>query len=206
MLIKRRRPWELRESEVTAYPLYRNRRQIMTSMGAAAGAAIVLGACDADGGDARAADESLSAKRNARYSTDEDKTDYKAVTSYNNFYEFGTDKADPKENAHRMEVDPWSVAVEGHVAKSGSYAFEDLIDMEKRASFNHVRQGGPVWNALVLPIAWVNEFHALMDEEVEPSKRQRISDLLSCGRTHDCAWAAGPDEVPGSLPLGNCPR
>jgi methionine sulfoxide reductase catalytic subunit len=49
------------------------------------------------------------------------------VTSYNNFYEFGTDKSDPAKHAHQMTVDPWSVEITGACAKRGRYAFEDVI-------------------------------------------------------------------------------
>jgi len=193
MLIKRRRPWELRENAVTPYALYRDRRQIMTAMGAAAGAAVFLGACDSRG-DARAgADgESLAAERNARYSTDEDKTDYEAVTSYNNFYEFGTDKSDPKKHAHRMETDPWSVTVEGHVAKPGSYAFEDLVDMNALEERIYRLRCVEAWS-MVIP--WIGvplksvidkleptskakfvQFETLLDTEVMPGARRPVLD------------------------------
>ena len=44
-------------------------------------------------------------------------TDYKDATSYNNFYEFGTDKADPAKNAHTLKTAPWTVEIEGVVKK-----------------------------------------------------------------------------------------
>ena len=44
-------------------------------------------------------------------------TEYKDVTSYNNFYEFGTDKADPAQNAHTLKTAPWTVEIEGLVKK-----------------------------------------------------------------------------------------
>ena len=56
-------------------------------------------------------------------------TDYKDVTSYNNFYEFGTDKADPGKNAHTLVTKPWSVAVEGLVKNPKTYTLEDLIKL-----------------------------------------------------------------------------
>ena len=52
---------------------------------------------------------------------------YKDATSYNNFYEFGTDKSDPARQAHRLNTQPWSVVVEGLVNKPGRYALEDLM-------------------------------------------------------------------------------
>ena len=50
------------------------------------------------------------------------------ITSYNNFYEFGTGKTDPKENADAMVIDPWTVTVDGMVDNPGDYAMADLLD------------------------------------------------------------------------------
>ena len=47
---------------------------------------------------------------------------YDAVTSYNNYYEFGTDKEDPRPNAHTLKPRPWSIAVEGEVKTPANYA------------------------------------------------------------------------------------
>ncbi len=46
-------------------------------------------------------------------------TDYKDASTYNNFYEFGTDKADPARNAHTLKTTPWTVEIEGLVKKPG---------------------------------------------------------------------------------------
>ncbi len=65
--------------------------------------------------------------RNARYSTAEKANAYAEITGYNNFYEFGTGKEDPAENAHRLRPRPWSVVVEGECAKPGRLTLEDLL-------------------------------------------------------------------------------
>ncbi|KUF10431.1 protein-methionine-sulfoxide reductase catalytic subunit MsrP [Pseudoponticoccus marisrubri] len=49
------------------------------------------------------------------------------ITSYNNFYEFGTRKDDPKRNAHMLTTEPWSVTIDGMVDKPGDYAFADIM-------------------------------------------------------------------------------
>ena len=62
-------------------------------------------------------------------------TSYKNITSYNNFYEFGTGKADPAKNAHTLQTDPWSITVEGECEKPGQYSLEDILkphDIEER--------------------------------------------------------------------------
>jgi len=59
-------------------------------------------------------------------STDEPSTPRKSVTTYNNFYEFGTDKEDPAANAHTLKTQPWKVKIDGLVAKPGDYDLDDL--------------------------------------------------------------------------------
>ena len=64
-----------------------------------------------------------------------EKTPWDAVTTYNNFYEFGTDKSDPARHAHVMTTDPWTVSVGGLVNKPGALHLEDLLssfDLEER--------------------------------------------------------------------------
>ncbi|HZN48919.1 MAG TPA: protein-methionine-sulfoxide reductase catalytic subunit MsrP, partial [Ramlibacter sp.] len=56
-------------------------------------------------------------------------TEYKDASSYNNFYEFGTDKSDPAQNAHTLKTRPWTVEVDGLVKKPGKYAIEDLLKL-----------------------------------------------------------------------------
>src|SRR6185312_13614402 len=60
-------------------------------------------------------------------STDEKPTDEKYITTYNNFYEFGTGKGDPAENAHTLTTKPWSVKVDGLVGKPATYDLDDFI-------------------------------------------------------------------------------
>ena len=59
-------------------------------------------------------------------STDAEPNSFDEITNYNNFYEFGTGKTDPAENAGKLTVTPWSVAIDGLVDRPGSYAVEDL--------------------------------------------------------------------------------
>ena len=49
------------------------------------------------------------------------------ITSYNNYYEFGTGKSDPAQNAHKLQIEPWSVKVDGMVDKPGDYSLEELL-------------------------------------------------------------------------------
>ena len=126
MLIKRTKSWRLSENDVTPEAVYLDRRRFMTGAGALVGAAALVGT----GALQAATDRSLKTLPHAKTAFDpgETPTPYDAVTNYNNFYEFGTGKGDPSENAWRLQVAPWSVRVDGMVDKPGTYALEDLID------------------------------------------------------------------------------
>ncbi len=107
---------DLKWSDVTPKADYLNRRQIMA--GAAAAAALAAGPA-LSGAKIRAVPSA--------YSTDEAPNSYEDITSYNNFYEFGTSKTDPAKNAHRLTTDPWSVRVDGLVDRPGNYDLADIL-------------------------------------------------------------------------------
>ena len=97
--------------------------------------------------------------------TMEKATPYKDASTYNNFYEFGTDKADPAVNAHTLKTSPWSVEIEGLVKKPGKLALEDLLKlspMEERIYRMRCVEG---WS-MVIP--WVGYSLADLIKKVEP--------------------------------------
>jgi len=119
---------DIRSSEITPERVYRNRRQfIQTTSGAVAGAiagGTVLGRYDGT----VQAQEPIPNLVKSPLSTDDELNSYEDITSYNNFYEFGTDKEDPARYAHEMSIDPWSVRVEGEMHKpAADVAIEDLL-------------------------------------------------------------------------------
>jgi methionine sulfoxide reductase catalytic subunit len=123
MLIKR--PDDIKSSEITAEKHYLNRRKFLAAAGAVGAAAV--GAAWAGGvlspGLLRARGPGGGSN-----GQEEDKLNsYDDITSYNNYYEFGTDKEDPKENAHTLHTRPWTVQVAGLVKKPATYQFEDLV-------------------------------------------------------------------------------
>lgn len=71
----------------------------------------------------------LAAAVNAQYTTSEKVTRYKDITTYNNYYEFGTDKGDPAQHAHTLITRPWTVAVEGHVKNPKVYDIDELLKL-----------------------------------------------------------------------------
>ena len=121
MLIKK--PTDIPSSEITSEYLYRNRRQFLQAAAATLGTA------------AASAFLPPRAEAASKYDTDEKQTPYANVTSYNNYYEFGTGKDEPYVNARTFRTKPWTVAVSGLVKKPATYNLEDLlkgITMEDR--------------------------------------------------------------------------
>ena len=115
MLIRRNRFLEPPEREITDPALYLRRREFVAAAGIAAGALLLPGCGRAE-----------EAKSDEAVPKD-DVTPFEKASGYNNFYEFGTDKEDPKENSGSFVPKPWSVAIEGEVAKPGMIALEDLV-------------------------------------------------------------------------------
>jgi sulfoxide reductase catalytic subunit YedY len=116
VLIRRNRLQQSPEREVTDPALYLRRREFVVAAGLAAGAVLLPGC-------GRAEDERTGETPPPADET----TPFEKASSYNNFYEFGTDKEDPKANSGAFVPKPWSVAIEGEVAKPGTIALEDLI-------------------------------------------------------------------------------
>ncbi|MGK7753453.1 MULTISPECIES: protein-methionine-sulfoxide reductase catalytic subunit MsrP [unclassified Roseovarius] len=97
----------LRDKDVTDEAAFLNRRQLM------AGAAAGMGLAGIGAAQARA--QGL------------EPTSYEDITTYNNYYEFGTGKGDPVDHAHMLTTEPWSVTIDGLVDRPGDYAFEDIM-------------------------------------------------------------------------------
>lgn len=128
-----RSPSDIPSSEITPESVYLKRRQFMQGVGVGA-AALGLGlpaAGFAASDDLRKALDFSPVIQTADnpFYTNEKATSFGDASSYNNFYEFGTDKTDPARNAHTLTTDPWSVEVEGHVAKPGKYPLEDIMKL-----------------------------------------------------------------------------
>ena len=103
-------------------------------------------------------------------------TAYKDASGYNNFYEFGTDKADPAANAHTLKTAPWTVAVEGLVKKPGKFALEDLLKlspMEERIYRLRCVEG---WS-MVIP--WVGYSLAALIARVQPLGSAKYVEFVS---------------------------
>ena len=113
----------IRSWEITSESNYRNRRQFIRDAGLAIGGGVLAGTLPLG---ARADGRDLETVPGP-YSTDEEPNSWQDVTTYNNFYEFGTGKEDPYQNAGDFVASPWSVKISGECDRPGEYAFEDVM-------------------------------------------------------------------------------
>ena len=124
MLIKRRRGWELGENQATPEGHYLKRRALVSAMGLGAAAFALPTVTSAQDKDPSA--RLYPAKRNDKYGVPTPMTDEKRATTYNNFYEFGTDKSIWRD-AQKLEVRPWTIKVGGMVEKPFEIGIDDLL-------------------------------------------------------------------------------
>ena len=166
MLTKSRKPWDLAWSEVTPERVYRSRREFLRA--AATGAAGLAAGSVLVGTEARAeaAQAALAFTRNPKYVAPGTPNTLKELTNYNNFYEFGTNKDDPARNAHRLTTKPWTVKVDGLVAKPGDYAYDDLVKPQQLEERIYRLRCVEAWAAIV---PWVGFPLADLIKRVEPT-------------------------------------
>ncbi len=120
-----RRSSDIAPSEITPRDLFERRREFLRDMalaGVAAGASALVLPAFAQG----PAKVFANAKKSA-FSTTEPATPYKDVTTYNNFYEFGTGKEDPAERAGSLKTRPWTVMVDGECAKPKRWDIDEIV-------------------------------------------------------------------------------
>jgi len=116
---------DIRSREITPRDLYVRRREFLKAAGLTA-AGVLAGAFEPDAAVAAVPGEKLTVAKRL-VTTTEALTPQTAVTSYGNFWEFGSDKSDPPKNAGAFKPKPWSVAVEGLCARPGTYTLEDIL-------------------------------------------------------------------------------
>ncbi|MBY4594923.1 protein-methionine-sulfoxide reductase catalytic subunit MsrP [bacterium BD-1] len=112
-------------SEITPEPVYRARRQLL-GLGLASPLLALAGCAGAEDA-APAAAPAAATDSPDGFRTAEALTRWEDVTSYNNFYEFGTGKADPGRNAHTLKPAPWAVVVGGEAEVTGTFGLEDFL-------------------------------------------------------------------------------
>ncbi len=187
-----RRPDDIPAREITDEALYRRRRDFLRDAALVTGTALMpLAACGAEAEAERSAAAAASAPAAlpnvspSSFSTEEELTDYDDATRYNNFYEFGTDKSDPKRYAGSLRTRPWSVAIEGEVAKPGVVAFEDLVKPHALEERIYRLRCVEAWS-MVIP--WVGIPLGAVLSAFEPTSRAKY---VSFATLHD------PEQMPG---------
>jgi sulfoxide reductase catalytic subunit YedY len=111
----------IRSSEITDQSVFQRRRQLLQ-------ASVAAGMTGLIGAPASLSAAALPGPFNkSEFSTDEELSSFETVTTYNNFYELGTDKGDPVRNANRLKTKPWSVTIDGECDEPGVYTLEDFI-------------------------------------------------------------------------------
>ncbi len=118
MLIRHKKASDVLPSEITSRSFYMNRRKFLTAAAAIGGTAMFPSFAPA---------AKLSDVKKTPWGEALKPSTFEAVTTHNNFYEFGTGKTDPSRNAHTLKPTPWTVEVAGHANKTGKCSYEDLV-------------------------------------------------------------------------------
>lgn len=201
-----RRPPAIPSSEITPESVYRSRRRFLRQAGVAlAGAGFASGlpasALAAEGGATRAADRGIgdwpgtaaqdgpdwlasevAGAVDGPFDTTEAVTPWSDATSYNNFYEFGTDKSDPSRHADALTTDPWSVDIAGEVAKPGRMALEDLLAPHAMEERIYRLRCVEAWS-MVIP--WIGFPLADLLARVEPTSNARYVEFTTLYRPQE---------------------
>ncbi|MEM0551795.1 MULTISPECIES: protein-methionine-sulfoxide reductase catalytic subunit MsrP [Aeromonas] len=176
MLIKRRAPHHLTEQDVTPEAVYQDRRLILKGLGLGAATlafptqAGVLDLLRGKEDAPRLATKPLNSKQATR-PADLVLTPEEKATSYNNFYELGTDKTDPARNAHYLKPEPWTLKVEGEVANPFTLDVWDLINKTELEERIYRLRCVEAWS-MVLP--WNGISLAEIIRRAEPTSRAKF--------------------------------
>ncbi len=174
MLIRIPRPNDPLPSEITPREIAASRRLFMQQM--AAGTMAVAGLADAATAADAAQRQQLPAQRNAKYIAPDKPTAYSDATTYNNFYEFGTDKADPAMLAGTLRPRPWTVRIDGEVKKPMTLDLDSLLKlapMEERLYRLRCVEG---WS---MAIPWVGFPLAELIRKVEPTGNAKFVEFTT---------------------------
>ncbi len=194
MLVKRSP--DLKYSDVTPRDIYVNRRKFLYGMGLAGGLALAgKSLAELASPSIRAyASAKLSGLTPSPFSTTEKVTAEQVVTTYNNYYEFGTDKGDPSRNAQKFVTSPWTVSVEGECAKPRKFSMDEILKLAPLEERIYRHRCVEAWS-IVVP--WVGySFSALM-KLVEPNSNARYVAFESYfDRKQMPLWARAGIELP----------
>jgi sulfoxide reductase catalytic subunit YedY len=155
-----RKPADLRYSDITPKQMYVSRRRFLAgslAFGALAGSARGM---------------KLSEVKKTSYNVGDEKiTPLDAITHYNNFYEFGTDKSDPAEYAKNFRTSPWTLKVEGEVAKPKTFDQDSMLKIAPLEERIYRHRCVEAWS-IVVP--WTGFPLAALLSQVEPTSKAKF--------------------------------
>jgi sulfoxide reductase catalytic subunit YedY len=178
----------IRPSDITAERYFHMRRDLLAGALGLTAAALLPARASA----AAAPLAALKYTRNVRYSTTDKPNTFEEISSYNNFYEFGLDKSDPAANAGSLRTRPWSLAIAGEAAVTGTFTIEDILKPHPLEERIYRHRCVEAWS-MVIP--WVGfpladlltrfkptsrakfvEFTTLLDPKQMPGQRRSVLD------------------------------
>ncbi|MDM0004520.1 protein-methionine-sulfoxide reductase catalytic subunit MsrP [Variovorax sp. J22G73] len=168
-------------SEITPRADYEGRRDLLKLMAGGAAGAALAGFASREAVAQTVRPNKLEALAGAKSAVpgamSMDKlTDYKDASTYNNYYEFGTDKADPAKNAGTLKTRPWTVEIEGLVKKPGKYGIEDLLKLSAQEERIYRLRCVEGWS-MVIP--WVGYSLAELIKKVEPQSGAKFVEFVT---------------------------
>ena len=163
-----RRPADIRSSEITSETLYRDRRRFLTA------AAVTVGA--AWSGASLAVPATFPNLRKSPLSAAEKVNSWEDATTYNNYYEFGTGKADPARNAHTLSTTPWSIRIDGEVKRARTVDVDTLLHWSAPEERIYRLRCVEAWS-MVIP--WVGLPLAPILKRLEPTSRAKYVEFTT---------------------------
>jgi methionine sulfoxide reductase catalytic subunit len=184
----RRNPSQIAPSEITPPEVYHQRRQFLQAAGFSLASTALLGVtANSLAGNISATDagKKIAGVVKTKYGAGEKLTPYKDITTYNNFYEFGTGKSDPAIEAVLFKPSPWTIRVEGAVKSPKTIGIEQLLKLaplEERIYRMRCVEG---WS-MVIP--WVGLPMASLIKWAQPTGNAKYIEFIS---------ASDPQTMPG---------
>ncbi len=184
MLIKK--PADIRYSEITPKHIYMNRRSFLAGVPAA-----FLGARELLSPSARAlAGTKLPNVQKSKYTVSDKQNSYQDVSTYNNYYEFGTDKSDPAQYAKNFKTVPWTVSVEGLCNKPRKFSIEEILALAPLEERVYRHRCVEAWS-IVVP--WVGYSLSTLLNKVEPTPKAKYVAFETLFDRRQMPHAAGLD-------------
>jgi methionine sulfoxide reductase catalytic subunit len=185
---------EPRASEITPEGLYLRRRELIKNGALTAGPALIVGlgltrlvgaAPPPDEPEQPPLAATTVVAEPSSFDTDEPRTPFQAVTTYNNYYEFGLDKEEPAQTAHSLKTRPWTISVEGEVARPQTIGIDDLLQWFPLEERVYRMRCVEAWS-MVIP--WLGFPLGDLIKRLEPTGNARFVELTTL---------LSPDQMPG---------